>query len=134
MSIAAAAALAAPERPLWASIRPLRDFAVIRLAETIQRPSGIVLLASEGTVTSQEQRGHMGTVISVGPGRYEKKRDVAGAWHGEYKSRFIPTSIKPGDVVMFGEFDFPRWTEDGMTWMLIQEADITGVETQAEAA
>jgi chaperonin GroES len=136
MTIAAVAALATSDKPLWLSIRPRRDFVVVEVEEerTIAPGGVVVTLATKGLVTSQEQQGHVGTVISCGPGRFLEKRDSNGVRTGQTSRRWEEMSLKPGDRIHFGEFSFPEWREDGKRWMLIQQADVTGVEEREEAA
>lgn len=74
---------------------------------------GIVIAASKGIVESQAQFGRKGTVIAVGAG--------------------IDTEqLKPGDVVLWGEFVFAEYREDGVTYAILQDKDVAAV-IEAEA-
>lgn len=68
--------------------------------------SGIVIKASSGTVASQEQFGRKGKVVAIGPEVEE---------------------IKVGDVVLWGEFDYKNWEENGKKFQIIGESDICAV-------
>jgi len=99
------------------TIRPRHDRILVRLEPEHQTDSGIVFPAAtrDGHTESQRQYGHRGTVLAVGPGKLTK-RGV----------RIAPT-VQIGDVVRFGEFMWPGLGGD-KTLVMIQEADITGVE------
>jgi chaperonin GroES len=96
-------------------IRPLRDFMVVEVEEP-RAAAGIQLLTSRGIVDSQSQLGHRGKVLAVGPGKKDKN------------GRIQPMGCKVGDTVRFGEFAFKEWNEDGRRLMMIQDADVTGIE------
>lgn len=76
--------------------------------------SGIVVKVSTH-ITSQEQLGNTGVIVSVGPG----KRDKSG------KRR--PLDVREGDRVLFGEFKHREHHEDGKRYLIMQEADICAV-------
>lgn len=70
--------------------------------------SGIVIAASKGIIDSRVQFGRKGTVIAVGA-------DIDTA------------QLQPGDIVLWGEFTFPEYREDGSTYAILQDKDLTGV-------
>lgn len=76
--------------------------------------AGIVIAASKGIVDSRVQFGRRGTVIAVGADIDQEQ-------------------LKPGDVVLWGEFTFPEYREDGVTYAILQDKDLTAV-MEAEAA
>jgi chaperonin GroES len=82
----------------------------------------ILLAQTHGIVESQKQMGRTGTVVAIGPGR----RNTKGVRQ--------PMDINIGERVSWGEFDFPAYHEDGKTYAVIQQADITSVIEQAKAA
>jgi chaperonin GroES len=94
-------------------IRPLIDYVLVQVEKEHQTAAGLVVFSAKGIRDSQSQYGHRGTVLAVGPGRKDKR------------GRIQPTTVKPGDLVRFGEFQFKEL--DG-NQVLIQEADITGIE------
>jgi chaperonin GroES len=90
-------------------MRPIQDKVVIRpdppetIIKGIHMPDGA------------EKKANRGTVLAVGPGRYF--RDAG----------FVPcTSVKPGDVVYFG--NHPSWELNKEKLVVIQEAEVLGVE------
>lgn len=64
------------------------------------------------------EKFNLGTVIAVGPGGYNKRGNR------------MPMDVKPGDVVRWGEFVFPQYTQDGVTYSILQEADIAAIVEQ----
>ena len=69
---------------------------------------GIVIAASKGIVDSRAQFGRKGTVIAVG-------EDIDA------------DQLKAGDRILWGEFVFPEYREDGVTYAILQDKDITAV-------
>jgi co-chaperonin GroES (HSP10) len=70
--------------------------------------AGILIAASKGIVDSRVQFGRRGTVIAVG-------------------ADIDLEQLKPGDVVLWGEFTFPEYREDGVTYAILQDKDLTAV-------
>lgn len=98
-------------------IEPRGNRLLVELIGPPRSESGLILqMPAFGIKTSQDQRGHRGRVLAVGPGKKTRKGVL------------VPPSVAPGDIVWFGEFDFKRWTENGITHMLISEMDVCGVE------
>ena len=61
------------------------------------------------------EKFNLGTVIAIGPGGYNKD--------GEH----MPLDVKPGDIVRWGEFEFPKYSYQGEVYQILQEADIAAV-------
>lgn len=70
--------------------------------------AGIVIASSKGIVSSQAQFGRAGTIISVGA---DVDKD----------------QLKPGDRVLWGEFEFPEYHSGGVRYLILQDADICAV-------
>jgi co-chaperonin GroES (HSP10) len=91
-------------------MKPLRDRIIVRpdkQRENMTR-AGIVVMARSGIHTSNEQLGLQGTVMWVGP---EVDRD----------------QLKPGDRVLFGEFNYPELWDGPEKLYCMQDKDICGV-------
>ena len=98
-------------------LRPILDRIVV-LPDKQQTMASQMLILTQtkaGIVDSQQQFGRIGTIIAAGPG----KRDKKGKMH--------TTHVKPGDRIIWGEFDFPIYHENGQEYAIIQEADIAGI-------
>ena len=69
---------------------------------------GIIVKASTGIQTSQEQLGRKGTVMAVGPD--------------------CDPDLKVGDQILFGEFSFCEYLHEGRTkYLVMQDKDVVGV-------
>jgi len=98
-------------------IQPRSNRVLVELIEPPPTASGLVLgMPGYGIHNSQEQRGHRGRVLAVGPGKRTKKGVL------------LEPQVSPGDLVRFGEFDYKRWRENDAPCMLISEMDILGIE------
>ena len=74
---------------------------------------------SDILIVKNSEKFNLGTVVAVGPGKI-------------VKDRLEPTTVKVGDVVRYGEFEFVKYSEGGVDYQIIQEADIAAiVEEQA---
>lgn len=70
--------------------------------------AGIVIAASKGIVDSQKQFGRKGTVVAIGA-------DIDG------------DQLPVGTQILWGEFLFPEFHEDGVTYLVLQDKDVTAV-------
>lgn len=92
-------------------IQPLRDRIIVDpdpIRDDITA-CGIIVRARQGIHTSAEQLGLKGTVVEVGP-------DVD------------QDQLKPGDRVLFGEFQYPQYRDEANRKLLVlSDKDICGV-------
>lgn len=89
-------------------MKPTQDYILIQPVKRKQSEILEVISAEKFT---------QGTVIAVGPGKYDKKNILR------------PLTVKPGDFITYGDinlgFDFyPKYEKDGVTYRILQEADI----------
>ena len=96
------------------AIRPIRDRILIRtdLGEKMS-DGGLHLISRSPTFR--------GTVVAVGPGYWTKK----GA--------FIPTTLFPGDRVIYGEFTGSSVLINGYPYAILREMEILAREDPFEA-
>jgi len=100
--------------------KPFADRILVKPDPALEHASqvGILVAPRDGKIVeSQQQFGRRGTVVAVGPGKRGKRGNV------------LPNTVQVGDKVYWGEFisqevDLP----DGKHFV-IQEADITAVES-----
>ena len=91
------------------SLRPLFSRIVVeRLKSEETTPAGIVL------PDSAKERPHRGVVLAVGPGKF-----VDG-------KRIVP-DVAVGDIVVFGHYAGNEVTDDGETYLVIDELDILAI-------
>lgn len=86
------------------SFRPINDIVIIERHNT---PSTIVIPG---------QKEHRGRVLEVGPGRWTELENGKRVFH--------PTSLEPGDEVIFSHRAGMEVTVDGRTMLVMRENDI----------
>ena len=102
-------------------ITPLHDWAVIR-------PSGADEITVGGIIIpdTAKEKPHEGVVVVIGPGAFEeekfKKKKVE-----KKERRFIPTTVKPGDWVLYERFAGQTYAVNGEELILVRERDILGI-------
>ena len=88
--------------------QPLRDYILI---EPIQKSLSAILYAPDKHLSK-------GKVIATGPGK-------------ALKMGLEKMEVKPGDIVQTGDdqwLQFPKYSEAGKDYLIIQQADIVGIE------
>ncbi len=98
-------------------IRPLHDWAIITITDAGDRTAGGLIIPE-----SAREKPAEGTVVSIGPGVYKLEKGK----EKEKKRIFHPTSIKPGDGVVFSRYSTVEVELDGQTVSMIREEDILG--------
>jgi chaperonin GroES len=76
--------------------------------------SGIIIPAQA------QERQFQAKVIAVGPGRFE---------HGS----FVPTTLKPGDIVLFGKYSGDSMKIEGKNHLVMRENDVFAVQRSKAA-
>jgi co-chaperonin GroES (HSP10) len=104
-------------------IRPLGDHILIEL-DGEQPLSATITIPN--VARNREIGTRVGTVITVGPGKWKEK--PGQSWEIT-RERFYPTTLKPGDRVVIGHYsDWESWNCDsgatGPNIVLCQEADV----------
>ncbi len=92
-----------------ASITPLADRVVVKPEAAEEKTSSGLFIPD--TAKEKPQRG---TVIAVGPGRYENGTK-------------IDMSVKAGDKVLYGKYAGTEISLDGDDVMIMRESDILGI-------
>ncbi len=102
-------------------LRPLHDWAVILPSAGEERTAGGLYIPDTVKVKPQE-----GVIEAVGPGAYEEEKH--GKKKGEEKKRkFIPTTVKPGDHVLYERYAGQTYKINGEERILVRERDILGI-------
>lgn len=73
----------------------------------------VVSNQADGSHGDYRRVGIVGVIVAVGPGKFDEEN-----W------KFYPTTVKPGEVVMFTEWN--DWADAPEDLYLIREADIWG--------
>ena len=95
-------------------IRPLHDWAIIKRHEAQGMTSGGIVIPEIAQDTPLE-----GTIIAIGPGRYQSLKQTS-------KKTFVPTTLKPGQQVVFMEYATRDVVISGEEITFIREEDILG--------
>ena len=103
-------------------ITPLNDWAVIR-------PSGANEITAGGIIIpdTAKEKPHEGIVIAIGPGAFDEDKYKKKKVEKKKERRFIPTTVKPGDWVLYERFTGQTYTINGEELILVRERDILGI-------
>jgi chaperonin GroES len=102
-------------------LRPLHDWAVIRPSEAEERTSGGLYIPD-----TAKDKPHEGVVEAIGPGAYEQEKFGKKKKEGEER-KFIPTTVKPGDRVLYQSYAAEVYIVENEERILVRERDILGI-------
>lgn len=97
------------------SIAPLGDRVVVKPADMQEEKtlaSGIII-----PETVDKERPSKGTVVAVGPGKYDD-------------GVLVPMTVKVGDTVLFSKYGYDEVKIDGTEYFILSESSILGVITK----
>ncbi len=103
------------------NLKPLHDWAVIRPAVAEAKTAGGLYIPDTAQEKPQE-----GVVEAIGPGAYEEEK-AGGKKESNKERRFIPTTVKPGERVLYEKYAGKTYTIGGEDLVLVRERDIIGV-------
>ena len=92
-----------------ASIKPLGDRVVVKPAEADDKTESGLYIPE-----TAKEKPQKGTVVSVGPGRYENGTK-------------IEMNVNEGDEVIYGKYAGTDFTLDGDDVLIMRESDIFGI-------
>ena len=90
-------------------LSPVNDFILVKPMVDELSAGGIILVAGE-----KAQRPDKGKILAVGPGKY-----VNGVLE--------PMRMKKGQVILFQQFPFFEFTENGHRVVLVRELQVVAV-------
>ena len=90
-------------------VAPLADRAVVRPLEESEQMRGGLYIPD-----TAKEKPQQGTIVAVGPGRYEK-------------SVRVPMEVKVGDKVLYGKYSGTEITIDGAQVLILRESDILAI-------
>lgn len=87
-------------------------------------------IASKVIEVVLHEEPNLGIVVAVGPGKRQTNSK------GKETGRVLAPAVKIGNVVRYMEWKnlFPEYYEGLERFLIIQEADVAGIEEQANAA
>ncbi len=101
-------------------LKPLHDWAVIIPAEAAVRTAGGIYIPD-----SAKEKPEEGVVEAIGPGAYDQEKP--GKKKDAKERKFIPTTVKPGDRVLFERWSGKTHTIGTEERILVRERDILGL-------
>lgn len=102
-------------------LQPMNDWAVVRPSDAAEKTAGGLYIPDSAKEKPQE-----GVVEAIGPGAYEEEK--YGKKKIEKKDRkFIPTTVKPGDLVLYERYAGQTYTIGNEDLVLVRERDILGI-------
>jgi chaperonin GroES len=102
-------------------IKPLNDWAVIVPSEAAVRTAGGIYIPE----TAKEKPAE-GVVEAIGPGAYEEEKRGKKK-EGKKERKFVPTSVKPGERVMYDRYAGRKIMVGGVERTLVREQNILGI-------
>ena len=105
------------------NFRPLHDWVVIEPSEGKEKTAGGLYVPD----TAKEKPAE-GNVLAVGKGRWEEPEKVKwGKKSKEKKEKvFKPTTVKPGDKVLYEKYAGTKVELDGKEVVLVRESEVLG--------
>jgi chaperonin GroES len=86
-------------------ITPLHDRVIVKPAAAEEKSAGGIIIPD--TAKEKPQRGE---VIAAGPGKTDE-----------------PTTVKPGDKVLYGKYAGTELTVEGVEYLIMRESDILAI-------
>ena len=103
------------------NLKPMHDWAVIRPSEAAGISAGGLYIPETAKDKPQE-----GIVEAIGPGAYEEENRRKKS-EEKKERRFIPTTVKPGDRVLYEKYAGQTYKFGNEDRILVRERDILGV-------
>ncbi len=86
-------------------IQPLADRVLIEPAPAEEKTAGGIYIPD-----TAKEKPQKGTVVAVGPGKKDE-----------------PTTVKSGDVVLYGKYSGTEITVDGKDYLMMRESDVLAI-------
>ncbi len=106
------------------NIKPLNDWAVIVPSEAGERTAGGIFIPD-----SAKEKPAEGVVEAIGPGAFEEEEKFGKKKKEKKERKFIPTTVKPGDRVLYERYAGQKITLGNVERLLVRERDILGLVT-----
>ncbi len=103
-------------------ITPLHDWAVIRPTGSDEITAGGIIIPD-----TAKEKPHEGVIVVIGPGAFEEEEKFKKRKVEKKERRFIPSTVKPGDRVLYERFAGQTYTVNGEELVMVRERDILGI-------
>jgi len=90
-------------------VAPLADRVVVKPLEEAEQMRGGLYIPD-----TAKEKPQQGTIVAVGPGRFEKDARV-------------PMDVKAGDKILYGKYSGTEVTIEGEQLLILRESDILAV-------
>ncbi len=107
------------------SIKPLQDWVVVDQDEAEESYLGGIIIPD-----SAQQKPHQGKVVAVGEGKFVSEEVSKGRGRKKVKDaekKFVKTTLKPGDHILYEQYAIREIDVDGETTILVREEDVLGL-------
>jgi len=104
------------------NLKPMHDWAVIRPFESEEMTAGGLYIPD-----SAKEKTHEGVVVAIGPGAHEEEKYGKKKEEKKKERRFIPTIVKPGDLVLYEQYAGQTYKIGNEELVLVRERDILGI-------
>jgi chaperonin GroES len=101
-------------------LQPMNDWAVVRPSDAAEKTAGGLYIPD-----SAKEKPREGVVEAIGPGAFEEEK--YGKKKEKKDRKFIPTTVKPGDLVLYERYAGQTYTIDNEELVLVRERDILGI-------
>ncbi|HVW71661.1 MAG TPA: co-chaperone GroES [Candidatus Paceibacterota bacterium] len=92
------------------NIKPLADRVVVRPMEKEEKTASGIIIPD----TANKEKPAKGTVVAVGPGRYED-------------GKLVPMTLKVGDKVLFSKYGYDEVKIDTENYFVLTESSVLAV-------
>nr|WP_317039293.1 co-chaperone GroES [Thermoflavifilum thermophilum] len=87
------------------NITPLADRVIVKPAPAEEKTKGGIIIPD-----TAKEKPQKGTVVAAGPGKKDE-----------------PTTVKPGDTVLYGKYAGTEISFDGEDYLIMRESDILAI-------
>jgi chaperonin GroES len=106
-------------------IRPLQDWVVVDQDQAEETMFGGIIVPD-----SVKEKPHQGKVIAVGEGKFvseESSKRRGRKKETDAEKKFVATTLKPGDWILYEEYASREINLDGEKYLLVKEEDVLGL-------
>lgn len=99
-------------------VKPLQDWVVVQADEAEEKSAGGIFIPD-----AAKERPESGKVIAVGEGKTVEEKDAKGKVK---EKKFVQTSLKPGDHILYEKYAARKVQVDQEEVILVRESDVLG--------
>lgn len=100
------------------NVKPLQDWIVVQPDQAEEKSAGGIVIPD-----AAKERPESGKVVAAGEGRFVEEKDAKGKVK---EKKFVKTTLKPGDHIMYEKYAARRVQVDQEEIILVREQDVLG--------